>query len=453
MRISVFGMGHVGCVTAACLADAGHHVVGVDVNPDRVATLNAARSPMVEPGLADLLAKVVAAQRFRATTSSADAITDSDLSLVCVGTPPDANGRLDTSAIEQVGKEIGRVLLTMGKPYTIVLRSTVLPGITEGVFTPAIQAGHRGETPPTIRVAVNPEFMREGASLQDFADPPFILAGCADLATADLLKSMYHGVAAPFVHTTIRTAEMVKHTANAFHALKMSFANEIGDVCQALGADAQEVMELLRLDRKLNISGAYLRPGFAFGGPCLSKDLRALLHAARGADLALPLISAILPSNDLQIRQGVEAVLKTGKRRVGIVGLSFKPGTDDLSESPMVRLVQALLDKGCAVRIFDQNVSTARANSLRRRADEEELSHIASLVYDDLGTLLAHAEVLVIGHAGEEAAKALAAAGPDHVVVDLTRGQVHIGRASGQVIASLATPTVASRSSTTNDRR
>jgi GDP-mannose 6-dehydrogenase len=453
MRIGVFGMGHVGCVTAACLADAGHHVVGVDVNPDRVATLNAARSPMVEPGLADLLGKVVAAQRFRATASSAEAITDSDLSLVCVGTPPDATGKLDTSAIEQVGNEIGRVLLTMGKPYTIVLRSTVLPGITERVFIPAIQAGYGGATPPTIRIAVNPEFMREGASLADFADPPFILAGCTDLATADLLKSVYQGVAAPFVHTTIRTAEMVKHTANAFHALKMSFANEIGDVCQALGADAQEVMELLRLDRKLNISGAYLRPGFAFGGPCLSKDLRALLHAARGADLSLPLISAILPSNDQQIRQGVQAVLKTGKRRVGIVGLSFKPGTDDLSESPMVKLVEALLGQGCAVRIFDRNVSTARANSVRRRANEEELSHIASLVCEDLETFLKHAEVLVIGHAGEEAANALAAAGSDHVVVDLTRGQVHIGRADGHVIASLTKRAVASRPSTANDRR
>jgi len=413
-------------------------VVGVDVNPDRVATLNAARSPMVEPGLADLLAKVVAAQRFRATGSPAEAIANSDLSLVCVGTPTDANGKLDSTDLEQVGKEIGRVLHSTGKPHTIVLRSTVLPGITEHMFIPALHAGHRSATPSTIRVAINPEFMREGTSLQDFVDPPFILVGCADLATADLLRSLYHGVAAPFVHTTIRTAEMVKHVSNAFHALKMSFANEIGDVCQALGVDAQEVMDLLRLDRKLNISEAYLRPGVAFGGPCLSKDLRALLHAAREVDLSVPLISAILPSNDMQISRSVQAVLKTGKRRIGVVGLAFKPGTDNLAGSPMVKLVQALLDQGCAVRTFDGNVSMARANNVRRHSNKEEILHIASLGCEDLKTFLMHAEVLVIGHASEEAANVLAAAGSDHIVVDLTRGQNHIRRASGRpnVIAS-----------------
>jgi GDP-mannose 6-dehydrogenase len=424
MRVSVFGLGYVGCVTAACLARNGHDILGVDVNAEKVGMINAAASPVVEPGLPELLAEVVGARRLRATTSTEEAVASSALSLICVGTPGHVNGQLDLHAIERVGRAIGAALAARGEAHTVVLRSTVLPGVTESVLVPAILSGAGPAYRPRLRVAVNPEFMREGSSLRDFASPPLTLVGCEDPETATLLRSLYAGVDAPFVHVAVKTAEMAKYVANAFHALKVCFANEIGDLCAALGADAQEVMRIFRMDRKLNVSEAYLRPGFAFGGSCLPKDLRALLYAARTADVSSPVLSAILPSNEAQIRRGVDAVLETRKRRVGIVGLSFKPGTDDLRESPMVTLVEALIGKGCDVRILDPNVSFARLVGANRRYIEEEIPHIASLMCEDVQRLLEHAEVVVIGNASREAALALAAIGPHQIVVDLTRGGV-----------------------------
>jgi GDP-mannose 6-dehydrogenase len=328
MRVSVFGLGYVGCVTAACLAKAGHSVVGVDVNAEKVAMINAATSPIVEPGLPDLLAEVVGAKRLRATTSCERAVAESDLSLICVGTPSRANGRLDVDAVIRTAQSIGEALRKRAEPHTVVLRSTVLPGTTEQHVVPALLSGAGGRA--AMQVAVNPEFMREGSSLSDFARPPLTLVGCGDPATAALMQSLYEGVSAPFVHTSIRTAEMAKYAANAFHALKVCFANEVADVCAALGADGSEVMRVFAMDRKLNVSEAYLRPGFAFGGSCLPKDLRELLHAARLADVSVPVLASVLPSNEAQVRRGVEAVLASRRQRVGVVGLSFKAGTDDL---------------------------------------------------------------------------------------------------------------------------
>src|SRR5438309_4233017 len=330
MRVSVFGLGYVGAVTAACLAGAGHQVVGVDVNPEKVAMVNAGASPVVEPGLGELLAEVVSAGRLRATDSSEEAVGETELALICVGTPGHANGRPDARALEQVGQEIGRAILRRGGAYTIVLRSTVLPGTTEDVVVPGLRQGVGRPLDGTVQIAVNPEFMREGSSLRDFVEPPFILVGSADQATGAVVRSLYDGVLAPFVQTAVRTAEMVKYVSNAFHALKVCFANEIGDVCAAVGVDPHEVLRVFLMDRKLNVSEAYLRPGFAFGGSCLPKDLRALLYAGREADLSLPLLSAILPSNEGQIRRAVGAVLGTRKRRVGLVGLAFRPVTADL---------------------------------------------------------------------------------------------------------------------------
>jgi GDP-mannose 6-dehydrogenase len=406
-------------VTAASLAKAGHEVIGADVNAEKVAMVNGARPPVVEPGLAELLAEVVGEGRLRATTSSDEAVAGSDVSLICVGTPSRATGALDVEAIARTGQSIGTALRKRAEPYTVVLRSTVLPGTTEQCLVPALLAGSGGRD--AVRVAMNPEFMREGSSLADFARPPFTVVGCADPATESLLRLLYAGVDAPFVHTTIRAAEMVKYTANAFHALKVCFANEIGDACAALGTDVHEVMRIFLMDRKLNVSDAYLRPGFAFGGSCLPKDLRALTHAARAADVSLPLLETILPSNEIQIRRAAEAVLATRLRRVGVVGLSFKNGTDDLRESPMVALVETLIGKGCDVRILDRTVSIARLVGANRRYIEEEIPHIASLMCRDVEELLSHAAVLVIGNASEEAALVLAAASPQRVVIDLTR--------------------------------
>src|SRR5256884_846329 len=419
MRVALFGLGYVGSVTAACLAKGGHEVVGVDISGEKVAMVNAATPPVVEPGLAELLGEVVGAGRLRPTTSSDEAVAGSDMSLICVGTPGRRNGQLEVEAVVRTGERIGAALRQRAEPHVVVLRSTVLPGTTETRLLPALRAA-AGEA-ATIPVAVNPEFMREGSSLRDFANPPLTLVGCSEPSPAAVLQRLFEGVTAPFVHTTIRTAEMVKYAANAFHALKVCFANEIGDACAALGADAHEVMRVFLMDRKLNVSDAYLRPGFAFGGSCLPKDLRALTHAARAADVSLPLLETILPSNEIQIRRAAEAVLATRLRRVGVVGLSFKNGTDDLRESPMVALVETLIGKGCDVRILDRTVSIARLVGANRRYIEEEIPHIASLMCRDVTELLSHAAVLVIGNASEEAALVLASRSPERVVIDLTR--------------------------------
>ena len=421
MNVSVFGLGYVGCVTSACLAKAGHDVIGVDVNREKVEMIKAGLSPIVEPALPELLADVVGMGHLRATESTEEAVEGSDLALLCVGTPGLGNGQLDTRAVEAVGEEIGRALAGRSR-YTVVLRSTVLPGTVEQRLMPALARGAGRPLDGWLGIAANPEFMREGCSIQDFAHPPMTLVGTTEDHTAKLLRSLYDCVDAPFVRTAIRSAEMAKYVSNAFHALKICFANEIGDLCAALGADAQDVMRIFLTDKKLNVSEAYLRPGFAFGGSCLPKDLRAMLHAARSADLSPALLSSILPANDAQIRRGVEAVLETKKRRIGVVGLAFKPGTDDLRESPMVALVETLIGKGCDVRILDPNVAIARLVGANRRFIEEEIPHVSALMCHEVETLVDHAEVLVIGGAGQDARRALAAVRPDQVVIDLTRG-------------------------------
>ncbi len=428
MRVSVFGLGYVGCVTAACLAEAGHRVVGVDINQEKVSMVNAGTSPLVEPGLGELLADVTRAGRLRATTSAHEAVSESDLALICVGTPSRETGQLDVTAVQRVAEGIVRARGHLLRPYTVVLRSTVLPGTTASVLLPALRGTAAAER---LAVAVNPEFMREGSSLRDFAQPPLTLVGCEEPATASLLRELYRGVDAPFVHTSVRTAEMAKYVSNAFHALKVTFANEMGDLCDALGADAQEVMRVFLMDRKLNVSDAYLRPGFAFGGSCLPKDLRALLHAARSADLSVPLLSEILPSNERQIQQAVSRILATRRRRIGVVGLAFKAATDDLRESPMVRLVESLIGKGCDIRILDENVSIARLGGANQRYIEEEIPHVASLMCSTLGDLLEHAEVVVLGNGGQAATDAVAALGPHHILVDLTRGLVGASSSGG----------------------
>ena len=422
MRVSVFGLGYVGCVTATCLARAGHDVWGVDTDPEKVRMINAAMSPVVEPGLGESLAEASEAGRLRGTTSAATAVGNTELGLICVGTPGRANGQIDVQAVRRVAIDIGQAVRGRSETFTVVLRSTVLPGTTETVLMPALREAAGADA--RLRVGINPEFMREGSALRDFDHPPLTLVGTDDPEVASLARSLYAGVEAPFLETTIRTAEMAKYVSNAFHALKICFANEIADVSGALGVDARTVMQVFLMDRKLNVSEAYLRPGFAFGGSCLPKDLRALLHAAHGSDVSVPVLSAILPSNDGQVRRGVDAVLATRKRRVGVVGLAFKPGTDDLRESPMVTLVETLIGKGCDVRILDRNVSIARLVGANRRFIEEEIPHIASLMCESLDTLLAHAEVLVISMASEEASLAVASAGPGLTVIDLTRGAV-----------------------------
>jgi GDP-mannose 6-dehydrogenase len=422
MNISIFGLGYVGCVTAACLARSGHHVVGVDVNPEKVGMINDGRAPIVEPGLGELIAEMVAAGRLRATTDCADAVASTSLALICVGTPGNGSGQPSLDAIVNVGREIGRAIATReaSAAFAVVLRSTALPGTTDDLLWPALRET-AGDRAATVQVAVNPEFMREGASLHDFDHPPFVLVGCEDPRTADVVRAVYHDVKAPLVRTTVRTAELVKYACNAFHGLKVAFTNEMADLAETLGADPRAMMRVFALDRKLNISDAYLRPGFAFGGSCLPKDIRGLLWAGKVHDLEMPLLGSVLPSNEHQIRTAINRVLALGRRRVGVVGLAFKPNTDDLRESPVVTLVEALIGKGIDVRILDGNVSIARLVGANRRYIETEIPHIASLLCPDAAALVHHAEVVVIGSRSEEADAVLAALGPQHEIVDLTR--------------------------------
>lgn len=429
MRISVFGLGYVGSVSAACLARAGHDVWGVDINPEKVAMLNAGRSPVLEPGLTELMTAMQLAGRLRATCSTAEAVAATDLALVCVGTPGQLNGMPDFGALERVSEDIGMAVRGRDQPYTVVVRSTVLPGTTERVVGEALVRTARGNGHHTTALAVSPEFLREGTALDDFTHPPLTLIGCDDVATFERVRALFDGVDAAVVHTSLRSAEMVKYSCNAFHALKICFANEIADVCKAFGADGQEVMRIFRMDDKLNTSGAYLRPGFAYGGSCLPKDVRALVRAARSVDVDVPVLSAVTTSNESRLHQGIADVIATGRRRIGVVGLSFKPGTDDLRESPSVQLVKWLLAEGRDVRIFDDNVSRGRLVGANRRYIETELPHFEALLCDSLPRLLEHAEVLVLLHDDAHAAAALAAANTEQVIIDLTQSAARRERA------------------------
>jgi GDP-mannose 6-dehydrogenase len=424
MNVSVFGLGYVGCVTAACLARDGHHVVGVDVSTDKVAMINDGHSPIVEPDLEPLLRRLAREGRLRATTDAASAVRESDVVLICVGTPDIGHGQPDLEALSRVAMAIGAACTGRTEPLTVVVRSTVLPGTNDLVRQRLLSAAASNGHAPDIRLASNPEFMREGSSIRDFDHPPFVLIGSDDADTRLVLRSLYASVDAEVVETAVRTAEMIKYVCNCFHALKVCFGNEIADLCDALGADAQEVMRVFRLDRKLNISEAYLTPGFAFGGSCLPKDLRALLCASRINAVEVPILSAILPSNEGQIRRAVDAVLQHRKKRIGVVGLAFKPDTDDLRESPMVTLVETLIGKGCDIRILDPNVVVARLRGANRQYIETEIPHVSSLLCDTVQCLVEHAEVIVIGAACVESAEVLAAARADQTIVDLTRGAI-----------------------------
>lgn len=434
--ISVFGLGYVGCVTAACFANAGFHVIGVDTNADKVALLNAGKSPIVEPGLEELIEKMVKNGRMRATESCEEAIRESEIAFLCVGTPGNKFGALDLAALRGVSQEIGATLKSDNRRYTVVVRSTVLPGtIAKSVCTPLYkEAGLYARS--RIKVAVNPEFMREGTALKDFANPPYTLIGCEDESTTALLRTLYEGVKAPFIVTQITTAETLKYVSNAYHALKVCFANEIGDACERLGVDAQEVMRIFRMDTKLNVSEAYLRPGFAFGGSCLPKDVKALLYAAHHLNVEMPLLNAIIPSNNGQIERAINTIVASGAKQIGIVGLSFKADTDDLRESPMVRVVEALIGKGLHVRILDANVAIARLTGANRRYIVEEIPHISTLMCDTPADLIAHAELLVIGSDSAEAASVMAASTSAQSVMDLTRGWLKIK--TEQNLAALA---------------
>ena len=421
MKVSVFGLGYVGCVSAASFAADGHSVVGVDVKPDKVAAVNAGRSPIVEPGLDDLLAQMAAQGRLRATSDTAAAVEDTEVSLVCVGTPSRKNGSLELAYLERVCGQIGEALKRASHYHVVVVRSTVLPGTTHKLVIPVLERSSGKKYGEGFGVSVNPEFLREGTALKDFRKPPLTLVGHNHAADASGTIALYQSIDAPLVSTSIRVAEMMKYTSNTWHALKVCFANEIGTLCKRLGVDSHEVMDIFCRDEKLNISPYYLKPGFAFGGSCLPKDVRALQYRAKEVDVELPLINSILPSNQLHIRQALDLIHETGKKKIALLGFSFKAGTDDLRESPLVLLAEQLLGKGYSLRIYDRNVSLARLVGANKEYIEQQIPHLSSLLCDTVEDAIDLSEVIVIGNKSPEFADAVARARADQVIVDLVR--------------------------------
>lgn len=432
MKVSVFGLGYVGSVSAASFAADGHDVIGVDINPDKVASLNEGRSPIVEKGLDELIANGAKSGALRATTDTAEAVHATDLSLLCVGTPSRKNGSLDLTYLERVCEQIGEALRTKDDYHVVVVRSTVLPGTTHETVVPALEKTSGKKYGTGFGVAVNPEFLREGTAIYDFRNPPLTLVGHNYRSDADPTEALYTKVDAPMVTTTIRTAEMIKYASNTWHALKVCFANEIGNLCKRLDIDSHEVMDIFCQDTKLNLSSYYLKPGFAFGGSCLPKDVRAMQYRAKEVDLDMPVIQSILPSNQLQIQHAIDQVIDTGGKRVGLLGFSFKAGTDDLRESPIVILAEALLGKGYELRIYDRNVSIARLVGANKAYINEQIPHLSSLLCETIDEVLDHSDVIVVGNAAPEFSDALRRTRQDHQIIDLVRVKTPRAEIQGQ---------------------
>lgn len=419
LSISVFGLGYVGSVSAACFASMGHRVIGVDVNPDKVAMMESGRSPIIEAKMSELVAEANRACRLHATVDSIAAVLDSDVSFVCVGTPSLRSGKLDLSHIEKVAREIGAALKQKKSAHTFVLRSTVLPGTTESIVLPILEQASGRRAGVDFTVAYNPEFMREGSAVADFLQPPYTILGARDVSHLSPLRELYKQTPGRVFETTIPVAEMVKYESNAYHAVKVTFANEVGTLCKQLGVDAQAVTEIFTSDTRLNVSPAYLSPGFAFGGSCLPKDVRALTYKAKELDLKLPMLESLLPSNLEHVERAVEAIMRTNKRKIAQLGLSFKAGTDDLRESPQVQLVKRLLGEGFEVKVWDEDVSLGRLAGSNRQYIEEVIPHIGSLLSADLENVLNWGEVVVIGNKSAKSDELNKHLRKDQVVIDL----------------------------------
>jgi GDP-mannose 6-dehydrogenase len=415
------GLGYVGAVSCGCFARDGHDVIGVDINPEKVAMIAAGKTPIIEDEIGDIIAAAVAAGKLTASTDVAQAVRDSELTIISVGTPSQPNGSIDLAAIERVCEQIGGALADKSERHLIVVRSTVLPGSVRKIVIPVLEKSSGKKAGEGFGVCFNPEFLREGSSVRDHYDPPFTLIGCDDPADGERAAGLYHAVKAELLFASIEAAELVKYACNAFHALKITFANEMGILAQAAGVDSHQVMDIVCKDTKLNISPRYLKPGFAFGGSCLPKDLRALLYQGKRSDVELPLLASIMESNRTQIERAVETILALKKKKVGLCGLSFKHGTDDLRESPLVTLAERLIGKGYDLRIYDRYISITQLVGANKRYIEKEIPHISSLLVADLESIVAHSDVLVIGNGAPEFDRVAELGKPGQVVIDLVR--------------------------------
>lgn len=411
-------MGYVGCVSAACLAEHGHDVVGIDVDDAKVSLVNEGRSPIIEPHLQDIMQRAVRSKRLSAVTKASGL---GDVALVCVGTPSNENGSLGLGQMLNAIDEIGGLLASQRHRVTVAIRSTVLPGTVQEILIPALEESSGKVCGRDFGVCMNPEFMRETTAVEDFGSPPFTVIGADDDITAERMVELYRKVNAPVERTTIREAEMIKYACNAFHATKVCFANEIGNVAKRLGVDSHRVMEILCRDTKLNLSPYYLKPGFAFGGSCLPKDLRALLHKARQMDVELPVLGSLLESNRKHLELAFNMVHRTGKTRVGVLGMSFKAGTDDLRESPIVALTETLIGKGYRVKVYDEEVALAKIRGANRRYIEQTIPHISSLMAASLEEVLEASEVVLVSKKGPRFSDAIASLPDDRIVIDLVR--------------------------------
>jgi GDP-mannose 6-dehydrogenase len=420
MRISIFGIGYVGAVSAACLAADGHDVVAVDTNAHKVKMLNDGVAPIVEAGLAELVREGVRSTRLRATADVQAAINDTDCSIVCVGTPSRANGDLDLSQVARVCESIGEALAKKGSFHAVVVRSTMLPGSMRGVVQPALEKGSGKKADADFGLAIFPEFLREGSAIRDYREAGTVIIGVSDARTEGMLREINKGVPAQIHVTDLETAEAVKYANNAWHAAKIVFANEVGSFCKAHGIDSHKVMEIVCADRRLNVSTAYMRPGFAYGGSCLPKDLRAVRYRAKQRDLPLPMLNALAESNDGLIEAVADTVMEAGNRRVGLIGLSFKGGTDDLRESPAVTLAERLFGKGYDLKIFDANVNYSKLMGSNLTYIQSHIPHLSERLTDDLAAVLQHGDTLVVTHSDLGGAT-LPTLRPDQTVIDLVR--------------------------------
>ena len=418
MNISIFGLGYVGAVCAGCLSARGHNVVGVDISPAKIDMINQGKSPIVEPGLEQLLQQAVQQGRLYGTTDVQRAVLDTELSLLCVGTPSKKNGDLDLVYMEAVCRQIGEALRDKAGRHTVVVRSTVLPGTVNNVVIPLLEQASGKKAGVDFGVAVNPEFLRESTAIKDYDFPAMTVIGELDTQSGDILQSLYEGLDAPVIRKSIEVAEMIKYTCNVWHATKVTFANEIGNIAKAVGVDGREVMEVVCQDKTLNLSQYYMRPGFAFGGSCLPKDVRALTYRAGQLDVEHPLLASIMSSNRSQVQNAFDLVSGFNKRRIGLLGLSFKAGSDDLRESPLVELAEMLIGKGYELRIFDANVEYARVFGANRDYIESKIPHVSSLLCNDLDQVIDGAEIIVLGNNDPRFAQALEGNG-DKQIVDL----------------------------------
>lgn len=421
MKISVFGLGYVGAVSAGCLANDGHTVVGVDPNPVKVDLINRGVTPIVEKDIGEMIATAVANGKLRATVDVDAAVGETDLSLICVGTPSQLNGNLDLSHVRKVCEEIGRAIKDKAAFHIVVARSTMLPGSMANVVVPTLEMYSGKKSGKDFGVCNNPEFLREGTAVWDYYNPPKIVIGESDTRAGQALVDIYASLKAPLIRTNLETAEMVKYTDNTWHALKVAFANEIGNLCKAVGIDGHQVMDIFCQDTKLNLSSYYMKPGFAFGGSCLPKDVRALVYKARNLDLELPVINAILPSNEKQVEKGIRMITEKGKRKIGILGFAFKAGTDDLRESPLVDVIEYLIGKGYELRIFDKNVQVASLTGANRDYILNHIPHISALMVSDMEEVMDFAETIVIGNGAPEFRSVRQNLGDGQVLVDFVR--------------------------------